>query len=178
MKNNRNAKRYARMFLGAVGEDAPGALEELALVDALLGRSEDFKNFLLNPVFTDEEHQKGLEAVGSRAALSPTTVKFLTFLSEEAAAGAIPEILRHAVALYAERRGLAKATVVTPMPLNGSYAARLKEALKRVSAREVTVEFQTDPSLLGGVLVKMGSTMFDGSIRGQLRLLKDELIKG
>jgi F0F1-type ATP synthase delta subunit len=58
------------------------------------------------------------------------------------------------------------------------YEGRLKESLKKLVDREIELEYVTDPSLLGGMLVKVGSTMYDGSVIGQLRLLKDELIKG
>lgn len=67
---------------------------------------------------------------------------------------------------------------MTPVEVTRDYEDRLKAALKKLIDRDVDVEYVLDPSLLGGVLVKVGSTMYDSSIRGQLRLLKDELIKG
>ncbi len=59
-----------------------------------------------------------------------------------------------------------------------NYEERLKASLKKMIEKDVDIEYVLDPSLLGGVLVKVGSTMYDSSVKGQLRLLKDELIKG
>jgi F0F1-type ATP synthase delta subunit len=68
--------------------------------------------------------------------------------------------------------------MMTPVEVGKEYEERLKSSLKKLIDRDVDLEYVLDPSLLGGVLVKVGSTMYDSSIKGQLRLLKDELIKG
>ena len=71
-----------------------------------------------------------------------------------------------------------KAVVMTPIEINKDYENTLKLSLKKVTDRDIDIEYVMDPSLLGGILIKMGSTMYDTSLKGQLRLLKDELIKG
>ncbi|GAB4388780.1 MAG: ATP synthase F1 subunit delta [Thermodesulfovibrionales bacterium] len=179
MKHSKDAKRYARMFLGAVGPEAAAkALEELATVASLMERSGDFRSLLVSPQFTSQERRATLEALGVRLGFSATTAKFLDFLSEAGAAGALGEVLDKAVALYLESRRRVKATVISPIPVDSRYESRLKESLARITRRDVDIEYETDPSLLGGILVRVGSTMYDGSVKGQLRLLKDELIKG
>jgi ATP synthase F1 delta subunit len=67
---------------------------------------------------------------------------------------------------------------MTPIEMSADQESKLKMSLKQLTDRDVDIEYVIDTSLLGGILVKMGSTMYDTSIRSQLRLLKDELIKG
>ncbi len=67
---------------------------------------------------------------------------------------------------------------MTPIEISRDRENTLKASLKKMTDRDVDMEYVIDPSLLGGILVKIGSTMYDTSIKGQLRLLKDELIKG
>lgn len=179
MKANRHAKRFANMFLNAVGmEEAPGALEELALVNSAMQKSAELRTLLVSPLFSGEERTEAFNAVGQRLNLSEHAARFVNYLAEETVAGALPEIINKAVAIYSEKKRRVKATVITPIAVGADYEARLKEALKRITDRDVTIEYHTDPGLLGGMLVRVGSTMFDSSIKGQLRLLKEELVKG
>jgi len=179
VKRNKHSKRFARMFLNAVGmEKAPGALRELATLNALMEKSPEFRGFLVGPMFSMDEKRKALEEVSRALGISSDTVKFVNYLAKAGAAAAIGEVADKAAALYSDMKKLAKATVITPVPISTEYEGRLKESLRKLIDREVDIEYVTDPSLLGGMLVSVGSTMYDGSIKGQLRLLKDELIKG
>ncbi len=71
----------------------------------------------------------------------------------------------------------ATAVVTSSVALDSKNSERLKEALKKMTDREVTIENETDESLLGGFIVRVGSTIFDSSVKGQLRLLKAELMR-
>jgi len=105
-------------------------------------------------------------------------VKFVIFLTENRVVAALSEILKTATAIYLEKKKQAKAVVFTPVEVSKGHEERLKASLKKLLDRDVDIEYVMDPSLLGGILVKVGSTMYDSSVKGQLRLLKDELIKG
>jgi F-type H+-transporting ATPase subunit delta len=179
VKKTKESKRYAKMFLNAVGMDsAPEALRELAMVNALAEKSEEFRSLLVNPQFTEAERDGALRAVGKAMGLGETSVKFMAYISSAQAAASLGDILDKAVAFYSERKKRVKAMVITAAQVDRQYEGRLKESLKRLTDREVDIEYVTDPSLLGGMLVKVGSTMYDGSVKGQLRLLREELIKG
>jgi ATP synthase F1 delta subunit len=179
MTGKKHAKRYARMFLNATGlDEAERGLQELSLLKALMEKSPEFRNFVVSPMFAEGERNAALDELGRKLGLAEVTVKFVKYLAGQGASDALPEVADRAVALYAEIKKLAKATVVTPVPIGSEYDARIKESLRKLTQREVEVEYVTDPTLLGGMLVKVGSTMYDGSVKGQLRLLKDELIKG
>jgi ATP synthase F1 delta subunit len=179
VSTEKNAKRYATMYLNAVGlEGAPRALEELAVVNALMEKSPDLRSLLVSPLFSDEECQAAFQVVAGRLNLSKVTVTFINFLAEQKAAGALDEVITKALAMYQEKKKKITATVITPSAIGSEYEQRLAGALGEITGRDVSIEYRTDPSLLGGMLIQAGSTMFDGSIKGQLRLLKEELVKG
>jgi ATP synthase F1 delta subunit len=179
MKAEKYAKRYAKMFLNSVGLDAaPGALKELAIVNSLMDKSPEVKNFLLSPMFSEAERAGALKALGARLSLSEGAVKFLNYLSAAGAATALGRIIDAAVAIYSEKKRKARAKVITATAIGEEYKGRVRDSLGRITQRDVEVEYETDPSLLGGMLIKVGSVMYDGSVEGQLRLLKEELVKG
>ncbi|MDA8241106.1 MAG: ATP synthase F1 subunit delta [Nitrospiraceae bacterium] len=179
MKPVKQAKKYAKTFMSVVGvEEMPKALVELGAVETLMQKSMEFRSLLVNPGFSGAERTKALQQVAAKAGLSDKVVKFVMHLTEIRVIAALSDILKIATALYLERMKRAKAVVMTPVEVSKNYEERLKASLKKMIEREIDIEYVIDASLLGGVLVKVGSTMYDSSVKGQLRLLKDELIKG
>ncbi|MDH4231595.1 MAG: ATP synthase F1 subunit delta [Nitrospirota bacterium] len=179
MKPVKEAKKYAKMFIGIVGiEEAPKALAELSLVDALMAKSKEFRSLLVNPGFSAAEKENGLKQVAARLSLSDKMLRFVSHLTQTGVITALSDVIKAATVLYMEKKKKAKATVLTPVEISAKHEERLKASLKKLIEKDVDIEFVMDPSLLGGILVKVGSTMYDSSLKGQLRLLKDELIKG
>jgi F-type H+-transporting ATPase subunit delta len=179
LKPVKQAKRYAKMFINVVGMDgAPGALAELSAVDQLMMKSGEFRSFIQSPGFSQAEKEGALRKIADRVKISDAVVKFVVFLTENRIAGALSEIVKTATAIYLERKKQARAVVYTPVEVTKGNEVKLKASLKKMVDRDVDLEYVIDPSLLGGILVKVGSTMYDSSVKGQLRLLKDELIKG
>ncbi|HET6514573.1 MAG TPA: ATP synthase F1 subunit delta [Thermodesulfovibrionales bacterium] len=171
-------KRYAKMFLNMVGvDDVPGAVAELTAVKELMGKSHEFRGLLENPLFTGEERERILRKGPGGLKLSDYTIRLILHLSEESVIGSLPGFIESMTALYLEKKKRARAFVVTPIDTDRKYDDALKASLKRLTGRDIDLEYRVDPSLLGGLLVKVGSTMYDSSIKGQLRLLKDDLIK-
>ena len=179
MKQVKEGKRYAKMFLNIVGFDnAPAAINELNMVSSLMSRSREFRGLLVGPQFKAGEREKVIREVAAKTGLSDNTVKFIKHLSDLRVISALSDIIRMATNLYLEKKRRAKAVVMTSTEITKDYENRLKAALEKVINRDIDIEVVKDSSLLGGILVKVGSTMYDSSIKGQLRLLKDELIKG
>lgn len=179
MKKVKEAKRYAKVLLNTIGiENTPQAIAEISVVNDLMVKSREFKGLLVNPQFTSEEREKAIKQIAGRIKLSDSTIKFIMHLSELGVILYLSEIIRIATALYLEKKRRAKAVVMTPIEIGRDYEDRLRSSLKKLMDRDVDIEYVMDPSLLGGVLVRVGSTMYDTSLKGQLRLLKDELIKG
>jgi F-type H+-transporting ATPase subunit delta len=179
VKPVKQAKKYAKMLMSIVGiEDAPKALAELSVLDDLMSKSREFRTLLVSPGFSQADKENGLKQVAAKLGLSEKMVNFAAHLTEIRVIAVLSEIIKRATAIYLEKKKRAKAVVMTPVEVGKEYEERLKSSLKKLIDRDVDLEYVLDPSLLGGVLVKVGSTMYDSSIKGQLRLLKDELIKG
>ncbi len=179
MKRQEAVRKFSKMFFNTVGTEAiPKALEELMAVDAVMQKSREFRGVLENPLFSNEEREKVMKQASAQLNLSERTVKFVLFLAEQMVIPSFSELIRRITAMYLEKKKRAKATVVTPVDTNRKYDETLKAALKKLTGREIDIEYVVDSSLLGGVMVKVGSTMYDSSIKGQLRLLKDDLVKG
>jgi len=87
------------------------------------------------------------------------------------------EIIAYTINVYNEKQKKATAVVISPVSLDKGYTDRLKVALKSLIDRDVDIENEVDPSLLGGFVVRVGSTIYDSSVKGQLRLLKSELMR-
>lgn len=178
MKKVKEANRYAKALLGKVDiENVPQAIAELSSINELMMRSKEFRSFLVNPRFTSDERAKVIKSLSEKLKLSENSVKLILYLSEIGVIIALPDIIRIATNLYLEKKKKAKVLVMTPIEISEKYGNTLKSSLRRLTERDVDIEYVMDPSLLGGILIKIGSTMYDTSIRGQLRLLKDELIK-
>ncbi len=179
MKQLKGANRYAKALLRKVGiENAPQAIAEINSINNLMVKSKEFKSLLVNPQFTSDERAKVIKLFSEKLKISGNTMQYILNLSESGLIIALPDIIRIATNLYLEKKKRAKAIVMTPIEIKKDSENTLKASLKKLTDRDVDVEYVMDTSLLGGILIKIGSTMYDTSIKGQLRLLKDELIKG
>jgi F-type H+-transporting ATPase subunit delta len=179
LKKKREAKRYANALLRNVGiENAPKTIAEINAVNELMAKSKEFKSLLISPLFTKEDREKVIKQIADKIKLSENTIKFIMYISEVNVVAYLSDIIRIATSLYLEKKKKAKAVVMTPIEISKDYENSLKSSLKKITDRDVDIEYVMDPSLLGGILIKVGSTMYDTSIKGQLRLLRDELIKG
>lgn len=179
MKQTKQVKRFANALIRNVGIDnVPQTINELELINALMLKNKQFKSLLFNPQFTTQEKEAVLKQLAAKINLSEYTIKFVMYLSELGVIPALSAIIRSATNLYFEKKKKAKAVVMTPIEIGKEQENSLKSSLKQMTDRDVDIEYVMDPSLLGGILVKVGSTMYDTSIKSQLRLLRDELIKG
>jgi ATP synthase F1 delta subunit len=179
LKPAKQASRYAKALLRNIDlENIPQALLELIAINDLMNASKEFQSLLVSPLFTNDERTNVIRQLTGKLKLSDYIVKFILHLSEVRVIKALPEIIRMATSLYLEKKKKAKAIVMTPLQVTKEQENKLRTSLKKITDRELDIEYEIDPSLLGGILVRIGSTMYDTSIKSQLRLLKDELIKG
>lgn len=179
MKTVRGVKKYAKQFLKAVDiKDVPQAIEQFTAIASLMEKDRNFKNLLLSPMFSLDEKKKIIAFISGRLKISAGAAKFLEYLSETMVISALGGILKAIIALYLEMQKRVKAVVTSPVQISKGYEEQLMKSLKQITGRDVDFEFVLDPSLLGGVRIQVGSTMYDSSIKGQLGLLRDKLIKG
>jgi F-type H+-transporting ATPase subunit delta len=166
--------RYAQaLFELAVEGRALESIEaDLKGLTELLRQSPDLRRFLTSPRFTAEDKGKGLAAIAERAGVQPLTAKFLGLLAANRRTNALAEIIAAFQRLAAARRGLVSAQVTTAIPLTDSQTAALKSALRQAIGKDPEIEARVDPAILGGVKVRVGSRLYDASLKSRLDSLK------
>jgi ATP synthase F1 delta subunit len=173
------AKKYAKQFLSLVNIDqVPEIVAKLEAVALLMQKERQFRNMLTSPSFNDEERVGAISYLCEKLSLPEEAKKFLSFLSVEGVLIGLSEIVRYINALYLEAKKKVKGVVTSAIELPEAMKQKIVESLKSITGREVELQYEIDTSLIGGVRVKVGSTMYDLSIKGQLGLLRDKLIKG
>jgi F-type H+-transporting ATPase subunit delta len=141
-----------------------------ALHQALLD-SKDFAELVGSPLVSRDEAGKAFAALAPQLNLDPITGNFLGVLARNGRKGELRKIIRAFRRLAAEHRGETTAEVVTARPLNDNQLAALKLQLRARAGRDVTIDAEVDPSILGGIVVKLGSQQIDASIRTKLNRL-------
>lgn len=178
MNKNQIAKKYSRAILNTVKlSDIPRVIEELKAFSSLIDDNRQLKRLFAGQIFSDEEKGKAFAAIKPSLKFNAGTEKFLSLIITQGYLKAMKEIITYTTNVYNEKQKKASAVVISPVSLNKGYVDRLKVALKKLIDRDVDIENEVDPSLLGGFVVRVGSTIYDSSVKGQLRLLKSELMR-
>lgn len=178
MSRKQDVKRYAKMFLNALSTDEmPGAINELLSVNNTIVKSKEFRGLLENPGFTATERATFIKKLAEITRLSDNTARLIIYLSAQRVIAGLPDLIRFATAIYLEKKNKAKAVITAPVNIKDKYEGRFKASLKKITGKDVDIEYVIDPSILGGIVVRVGSTIYDSSIKGQLRLLKDDVMK-
>jgi F-type H+-transporting ATPase subunit delta len=166
--------RYATaLFELAREERAIDAVKaDLDRFDALLAESPDLMRLVRSPVFSAEEQGKALAAVLELAGIGGLAAKFLKFLAANRRLFAVRAILKGFRALVAHHKGEVTADVTLAQKPDERHLAALKDALRAVSGKDVQVDVQVDPAIIGGLIVKLGSRMVDSSLRTKLKSIK------
>jgi F-type H+-transporting ATPase subunit delta len=168
------ADRYAAALFDLADErhaldQVAGDLRELR---AMLHGSPDLMRLIRSPVLSRAEQGKAVSAVAEGAGLSRLTIDFLGVVARNRRLFAVPAMTDRFLAKLAERRGEVTAEVTAAQALSEAQEAALTEQLRRAVGRRVSVDIRVDPSLLGGMVVKVGSRMVDGSLRSKLQRLQ------
>lgn len=168
------AARYARsLFELAEEAGATTAIEkDLERFEALLEESDDLKRLISSPVFSAEEQKRALGAVLDKAKIGGLAGNFLRVVAQNRRLFAVPQMIRAFREIAAEARGEVSAEVMSAHALTADQESALKAALKEVVGKEVVVKVTVDPSLLGGLVVRVGSRQIDTSLRTKLNSLK------
>ncbi|WP_082733744.1 F0F1 ATP synthase subunit delta [Polycladidibacter hongkongensis] len=168
------ALRYASALIDLAEEQ--GALAEvetgLNQLEALLKESEDLDRLVKSPVFSAEVQTKAISAIMDKAGITGLTANFVKLVATNRRLFAIASMIAGFRAQLAARRGEVTAEVTSASELSGEHIAALKEALNASTGKNVNIAAKVDPSLIGGLIVKIGSRMVDTSLRTKLNSLK------
>ena len=166
--------RYAQaLFDLAVETNALDAIEaDLKRLKAMRAESKDLRDVLVSPRFSAVDKANALKAIGERAGFNPTTGKFLGLLAHNGRTGALTDIIAAFERLSAKRRGLVSAQVTTAVALTDAQTDSLKSALRQALGKDPQIETKVDPAILGGLKVRVGSRLYDASLKSKLDSLK------
>jgi len=166
--------RYATALFELAREDKSidAVKADLDKFDAMLAESPELVRLVRSPVFSADTQSKALAAVLSKAGIGGTTANFLKVLAANRRLFAVADVIRAFRALVAKFKGEATAEVTVAEKLNDKNLDALKAALKSVTGKDITLNVKVDPSIIGGLVVKLGSRMVDTSLRTKLNSIK------
>lgn len=168
------AGRYAAALFDLAAE--AGALEtvesELKEFGATIAASEDLASFIKSPAYDQTDQMNALAAIAEKAGYGALTTNFLKLVASNRRVFALPSMIKAFVALAARHRGEVAAEAVSAAPMNDEQLKALKLEIERQVGKAVNLETSVDPDLLGGLVVKVGSTMIDTSLKTKLNRLK------
>lgn len=154
------------------------ALAQLRAFEAVVNQSGELHNALTTPAVPAGRKRAVVARIGGLLNISQVARNFLYVLVDHRRIGGISDIVQSLEAVLDERLGFARADVAAALDLTEAQRASLTAELERISGKRIRARFGVDPSLIGGVVARIGSTVYDGSLRGQLNSLGRRLEGG
>lgn len=172
------AGRYARAFVEVVTEyklDPDKTVQELEQMASLLTENRELHNVLQNPAVEHKQKINLLDAIVKKMDGTKLLRNFLAVLIDHRRIGQIGDVVREFRQQLDEQMGIADAQVDSSRELTASEKKSLEAQLAGVTGKKIRASYSEDPALLGGAVVRIGSTIYDGSVRGQLQKIKQQI---
>ncbi len=171
-------KVYSQALFELASENDSAALvnEELSALAEIFRNAPEFSKFLLAPTVSSTEKARFTETV-LKDRISALTYNFLCLLTDKRRVRYLPAIAKSFEELFYEANNIVNVKVTTSIPLSETLRTKLKNKLESVYGKTVILEENTDPGILGGVIINYGNTMLDGSVKAKLDLMQKQ-IKG
>ncbi|WP_263376271.1 ATP synthase F1 subunit delta [Granulicella aggregans] len=171
--------RYAHAFEQVVVSsklDPAAALSQLRDFSATYAGSADLREILMDPSVPKEQKLKVLDAIGGKIGMYPQVRNFVAVITEHERLHELDEIINEYAEAADADAGVSDAEITTALPLNDDDRNQLEAEVGKLAGGRIRAVYLQDSTLLGGVIVKLGSTVYDGSVRGQLEQMKQRLI--
>ena len=174
------ARRYSAALADAVlaGGDTATVKAELADWGKLFSESTDLQTVFGNPSIAHESKVKVLDGLIAKTKPTKTTANFLKVLLQNGRLANIGEINERFSSVLEERSGATSAKIISARELPGSERAEFEKNLEKLTGKKVSVNYSVDPDLIGGVVTRIGSTVYDGSVKTKVENLKEQLVNG
>jgi F-type H+-transporting ATPase subunit delta len=171
------ARRYATALADVISEQGEEAevRDELSQWETMFASNASLLEIFNNPTVGYEQKQKVLSELISRTKVRPTTANFLRVLLKNQRMADLPQVTIKLSEILDERSGVISAEVTSAQPLPAATTSALASRLSEITGKKVNLNFATDETLLGGIVTRIGSTVYDGSVRNQLERLGEEL---
>ena len=171
---------YARAFADVVIArklDPARMLQELHGIEALFKGSDALRRVMENPSIAGDQKRAVLDAVAKRLGSTRQVRNFVAVLTDHRRLPLFSEILKHLEQELDNRLGFAEAQVSSARQLSDSERQVLEAEIAKMTGKKVRARYEQDRSLLGGALVQVGSTIYDGSVKGQLEKIRQQLVE-
>ena len=177
MSSQTIARRYATALADVIGEqrEETEVRDELSQWEKMFASNDSLLEIFSNPTVGYEQKQKVLSELISRTKVRPTTANFLRVLLKNQRMAELPQVTAKLSQILDERSGVISAEVTSAQPLPAATSSALAARLGEITGKKVNLNFATDETLLGGIVTRIGSTVYDGSVRNQLERLGEEL---
>jgi len=171
------ARRYATALADVVLEsnEASEVQRELAAWENIIQASPELQEVFRNPTIALDQKRALLKKLSERARPRQTTVNFLKVLLQNQRLTELSEINRKFAEVLDERAGMIAAKVTTARPVPEDFQQQLHTKLSSLTQKKVRIDFATDPDLIGGLVTRIGSTVYDGSVKNQLEQIKEKM---
>lgn len=178
MIGNVLAKRYAKALMESLKkEEIEGIRRDIEGLYSMLQSSREMRSLLISPVFSLEEKKGVINALSEKSGFSKASQRFFDLLIEKDRLKYFKEIKSYFEALLYERENKVKAYVISSNSFSPSHQDELRTRLKSLTKKEVDMDIKSDPALIGGLVVRIGDVIYDGSIKGQLTNIREELLE-
>ena len=180
MIGSRISKRYAKALL-SLGQEDGNYMEygnDLQEFGRFCSANEEFTKVVANQIFSVEERKRVLDMVLDKSPFADLVKNFLRLLLDKNRIGGIQEISDYYSKLTDEISNITRADIVTAKPLKEEARDKLANALTGLTEKQVKIEVKEDESLIGGLVVRIGDLVLDGSVRAQIEGLKESLKRG
>lgn len=168
------AQRYASALFELADDkhQLDAVVGDLGAISKMIDESADFRRLINSPILSRSEQGRAVTGIVTAAQFGLLTAKFLGLLAQNRRLFALPAMIQAFKKMLADRRGEMTALVWSARPLSAEQQNTLAETIKRAHGAKVTMEVKVDPTLIGGLIVKVGSRMIDSSIRTKLQKLQ------
>lgn len=171
---------YARAFADVlIGSklDPTRMLEELRSAETLLGESDQLRCVMQNPSISGDRKRAVLDAIAQRLGMSRQARNFIAVLTDHRRLPLFADIRKQVEQELNDRLGFADAEVSSARDLSDAEKKLLEREITKLTGKRVRARYEQDVSLLGGAVVKVGSTIYDGSVKGQLQRIREQLVE-
>ena len=177
MSSQTVARRYASALADVIVErgEETKVQEELAAWEAMIVANAPLLEAFSNPTVAYDQKEKVLNELIARTKVRPTTANFLRILLKNQRLSELAQVNAKLAQVLDERSGVVSAQVISARPVADRIKASLAEKLGELTGKRIRLSYDTDETLLGGIVTRIGSTIYDGSVRNQLRRLGEEL---
>ena len=154
---------------------AEAVAQQLIGFGALYAESAELRNFLASPAVTREAKHRVIEKLLARVGGSKIVRNFLLVVVDHQRTHILPEMIAAFQEVIRQRQGITEAQISSAVELNAAQKAEMEFALERLTGKRVEAKFSLEPGLLGGAVVRVGDTVYDGSLRSRLNELRARL---